>query len=228
MRQVQKFIPFILLTLISIPSWAVAQDADTILKRVRYQQTANEVKLRGKLRVDRETHPFVLTWDGGVMRYDFKLPAKAYLFRFGNSGANITEITRMGRDSIGRGRRDEELYDSGMTFEDLALEFLYWNNAQLLGDDFLRTRNVWKIRVRPGNRQSSYAEVILWVDKKTYALMRVEGYDRAGRLLKKMEVLEVQQLPETWALKRMRMEAYDPARGRVRQRSYLEIEGSAR
>jgi len=224
MRQVQKLILFLIpfLSLSFGFQEADAQDADKILRQVRYQQTNQEVQFRGKLRVGRETHPFVLRWDGGVMRYDFKLPAKAYMFRFDDRGADITEITRMGRKDVGKSRRDEELYESGVTFEDLAMEFLYWDDASYIGDDFLRTRTVWKIRVRPGGRQSSYDEVVLWIDKKTYALMRVEGYNN-GRLSKKMEVLEIQQLPETWALKRMRMEAYDE-RGKVRQRSYLEIE----
>jgi len=225
MRQVQKLILF-LIPILTLPlgiSELAAQDADKILRQVRYQQTNQEVQFRGKLRVGRETHPFVLRWDGGVMRYDFKLPAKAYVFKFDGRGADITEITRMGRKDVGQSRRDEELYDSGVTFEDLAMEFLYWDNARYLGDDFLRTRKVWKIQVLPGRRQSSYDQVVLWIDKKTYALMRVEGYKK-GRLSKKMEVLEIQQLPETWALKRMRMEAYDLERGKVRQRSYLEIE----
>ncbi len=226
MRQAKKISPLSFLLLIALPVGSLlAQDARAILEQVRYQQTAQAVQLRGQLRVDRESHPFELTWEGGVMRYDFKLPARSYLFQFGEKGAAITEITREGRDRIGQARREEELYGSGMTFEDLALEFLYWDEATLEGSDFLRTRDVWKIRVRPGGRPSSYAAVTLWIDKKTAALMRVEGYDAKGRLLKKMEVLEIQQLPETWALKRMRMEAYDPVKGRVRQRSYLEIDG---
>jgi len=229
MRQAKKASIPILLTLgfflvIGISPCASAQDANAILKQVRYQQSAQERKMSGHLRVGRDSHRFDLTWDGGTMRYDFKQPAKAYIFTFGDKSARITEVTRSGRETVGAGRRDEELYASGMTFEDLSLEFLYWTDARVLGEDTIKSRKTWKIGLRPGRSGSSYRDVTIWVDQSTYSLMRVEARDAQGKIARKMEVIEVQQTEDGWFLKRMRIESFDPKNGKVRQRSWLEMD----
>jgi len=45
------------------------------------------------------------------------------------------------------------------------------------GEETIRTRNCWKLELKPPSRQSQYSNVYLWVDKEGGALMRMEGYD---------------------------------------------------
>jgi hypothetical protein len=65
--------------------------------------------------------------------------------------------------------------------------------------------------------------VLLWVDKMSGALMRMEGYNWNGELLKRFEVVSAQKIERRWFLKQMRIEQFQPATNHVQARAYLEI-----
>ena len=54
-------------------------------------------------------------------------------------------------------------------------------------------------------------------------LFFMEGYDSAGKLIKRFEVVSAQKIEDRWYLKQMRVEKKDPQSGRVMARTYLEI-----
>ncbi len=53
--------------------------------------------------------------------------------------------------------------------------------------------------------------------------MRLEGYDAAGRLTKRFEVVSAQKIDNRWFLKQMRIEQLQPGTKHVQSRTYLEI-----
>ena len=112
---------------------------------------------------------------------------------------------------------------TAITYEDLALKFLYWPNARVLGDDSIRTRSCWKLQLQAPSRDSQYSNVLLWVDKQSGALMRMEGYDWNAKLFKRFEVVSAQKIDGRWFLKSMRIEELQPETGKVQARTYLEI-----
>ena len=65
--------------------------------------------------------------------------------------------------------------------------------------------------------------MLLWVDQRGGALMRLEGFDWNQKLGKRFEVISGQKIEGRWFLKQMRIEDYHPDTGRVRTRTYLEI-----
>jgi hypothetical protein len=68
--------------------------------------------------------------------------------------------------------------------------------------------------------------VRVWLDEESGALMRIEGYDWQGKLLRRFEVVSGQRIDGQWMLKQMRIERFDPKDGtRPADRSYLEITG---
>ena len=95
--------------------------------------------------------------------------------------------------------------------------------ARVLGEDNLRTRHCWKVQLRAPGRSAQYSNVILWIDQQGGALMRLEGYDWDLKLAKRFEVVSAQKIEGRWFLKQMRIEELDPATGKTRSRTYLEI-----
>jgi negative regulator of sigma E activity len=65
--------------------------------------------------------------------------------------------------------------------------------------------------------------VLLWVDKASGALMRMEGYDWDAKLIKRFEVVSAQKIERCWFLKQMRVEQFQPGTNHVEARAYLEI-----
>jgi negative regulator of sigma E activity len=112
---------------------------------------------------------------------------------------------------------------TGITYEDLALKFLYWPDARVTGENSIRSRNCWKLELKAPSRQSQYSNVYLWVDKAGGALMRMDGFDWKGQLAKRFEVISAQKIEDRWFLKQMRIEEFVPGTGKVQTRTYLEI-----
>ncbi len=67
------------------------------------------------------------------------------------------------------------------------------------------------------------SNVLLWVDKASGALMRMEGYDWNTQLVKRFEVVSAQKIEGRWFLKQMRIEQLQPGTNHVQARAYLEI-----
>ena len=212
--------------LIAIGAQSQAQnfpDAQGVLANVRLRQSRQQIDLRGQLRQDATIIPFRLVQNGPLIRYLFTNPEETLQLRLGANDSRLDEISRNGAEKITAAKLDEPVRQTAITYEDLALKFLYWPNARVIGADFIRTRNCWKLQLQAPGSDSQYANVTLWVDKDNGALMRMEGYDASGKLRKRFEVVSAQKIEDRWYLKQMRVEAIDPQSARVIARTYLEI-----
>ena len=133
------------------------------------------------------------------------------------------EVSRAGSETLTPAQLDRKIRGTNVTYEDLALKFLYWRDAEILGTEKTSNRVCWKLRLRPPLRQSQYSNVLLWVDKAAGALMRIEGYDWNGLLVKRFQVVSTQKINDRWYLKQMRIEQLQPGTNHVLSRTYLEI-----
>jgi hypothetical protein len=197
--------------------------AKEILSGARLQQAQQQVDLEGQLRENGRIVPFRLTQTGPVIRYSFTDPDEALQLRLGDTDSRLDEIDRSGVDRISGPEFDQQVRGTAVTYEDLALKFLYWPNAKVVGEESIRTRDCWKLQLQAPSRQSQYSNVLLWVDKQGGALMRMEGYDWDVKLAKRFEVVSAQKIEGRWFLKQMRIERFQPQTGKVEARTYLEI-----
>jgi hypothetical protein len=219
--------PAALLIGIFFATMAIGADAPPpareILDQVRLQQSQQQLDLQGQLRSDATVVPFRITQTGPVIRYTFTNPAEVVQLRLGEDGARLDLVLQNSTKKFSSSRLEEGVAGTAVTYGDLALKFLYWPDAQVIGADTLRTRNCWKLRLTAPSKDAPYATVLLWVDKDSGALMRMEGYDWKGQLKKRFEVVSAQKIEGRWFLKQMRIEEMEPATNKVRSRSYLEI-----
>jgi hypothetical protein len=192
-----------------------------LLAQVRLRQSQQQIDLRGQLRQEAKIVPFHLVQDGPVIRYIFSNPDETLRLRVGANDSRLDDIQRSGPEKVTR--LNHPVRGTAISYEDLALKFLYWPNARVIGSDFIRTRHCWKMQLQASAGDSQYGSILLWVDKESGALMRMEGYDSAGKMIKRFEVVSAQKIENRWYLKQMRVEAIDPQSGRVTQRTYLEI-----
>jgi hypothetical protein len=218
-----KQVTLVVAALISLsPAWGQNfPDADELLANVRLRQSQQQIDLQGQLRQEEKIVPFRLVQNGPVIRYIFNNPDETLQLRIGANDSRLVEITRTGSEKITR--LNEPVRGTAITYEDLALKFLYWPDARVTGSDFIRTRNCWKMQLQAPARDPQYGSILLWVDKDSGTLMRMEGYDSAGKLIKRFEVVSAQKIEERWYLKQMRVEKLDPKSNKVAARTYLEI-----
>jgi Outer membrane lipoprotein-sorting protein len=197
--------------------------ARDILSSVRMRQTQQQIDLEGQLRQNQTVVPFHLIQSGPVVRYIFSNPEEALQLQLSENDSRLDQISKEGVEKITPAQFDHKIRGTDVTYEDLALKFLYWPSGNIVGQESIRSRDCWKLQLRAPSRQSQYSNVLLWVDKASGALMRMEGYDWKGQLVKRFEVVSAQKINDRWFLKQMRIEQLQPGTNHVQSRTYLEI-----
>ncbi len=197
--------------------------AQDILASVRMVEARQQIDLQGQLRQNEIVIPFHLTQNGPLIRYSFTNPDEVLQLRLGQNSSRLDFVTDAGTQKFATGKLSQKIRGTSLTYEDLAFKFLYWQTARVLGEENVRTRNCWKLQLRAPSRESQYSNVLLWVDKASGALMRMEGYDWNAQLAKRFEVVSAQKIDNRWFLKQMRIEELQPGTNHVQSRTYLEI-----
>ncbi len=200
-----------------------APSAQQILASVRMIEARQQIDLQGQLRENDVVVPFHLIQNGPLIRYSFTNPDEVLQLRLGQNSSRLDLITDAGTQKFSASKLEEKIRGTSVTYEDLAFKFLYWQTARVLGEENVRTRNCWKLQLRAPSRESQYSNVLLWIDKASGALMRMEGYDWNAQLAKRFEVVSAQKIDNRWFLKQMRVEELQPGTNHVQSRTYLEI-----
>jgi hypothetical protein len=207
------------------PAPAAAINASDILRAIREGQADKHETLDGQLRTSAgKVFPFRLISNGPLVRYQFAGPPPVTVqVHYNDESSQLEEVSSAGgTERMTAMNFDKPILGTDLTFEDLALKFLYWSHASIEGDDTIRTRAAWKLLLTAPGHRTQYAKVELWVDKETGGLLRAEATDWAGHPSKRFEVISGQKIGGRWYLKQMRIEALEP-NGKVRSRTWLEI-----
>ena len=197
--------------------------ATEILDSVRMIESRQQIDLQGQLRQEDKVIPFRLVQNGPLIRYSFTNPDETLQLRLGEKSSRLDLVSEAGTEKVGVSKLKEQIRGTIVTYGDLAFKFLYWSAARVLGEENVRTRKCWKLQLRAPSRDSPYSNVLLWVDKVSGALMRLEGYDWNAKLVKRFEVVSAQKIEGRWFLKQMRIEQLQPGTNHVLGRAYLEI-----
>jgi Outer membrane lipoprotein-sorting protein len=197
--------------------------AKDILDSVRMIESGQQIDLQGQLRQDDVVIAFRLVQNGPLIRYTFTNPDETLQLRLGENSSRLELVSDAGTEKVGASKLQQKIRDTIVMYGDLAFKFLYWPTARVLGEENVRTRKCWKLQLRAPSRESSYSNVLLWVDKASGALMRMEGYDWSAQLIKRFEVVSAQKIEGRWFLKQMRIEQLQPGTNHVEARAYLEI-----
>lgn len=202
--------------------------ASAILASVREAQTAQQQTIRGRLRTGGKSMPFRLAADRGTLRWEFSDPPQTIQLRLQENDSRLEEITGGASKRVTAARFDDKVRGSDISYEDLAMKFLYWPNATIEGEQTMILRKCWIIRVEPPSKNDSqYTRARLWIDKETGALMQAEAFGADGRIARRFKVISPQKIDGVWLLKQMRIEGMEATRSGPADRAptYLEVDG---
>ena len=205
---------------------AEAPDARAILQTVRTAQTAQDLTVRGLLRFGGTRVPFRLVAEGGVVRWEFTDPPQALQLRFLEKDTRLEEITGGTVKKVGAAKFDDKVRGSDISYEDLAMKFIYWQGATVVGEANIMVTKCWEVRcVPPAKSDSQYGKVHVWIAKETGALMKAEAFGHNGKLARTFTVRSGQKIGGVWMLKQMRIESFEAGRSADRAPTYLEVDG---
>ena len=202
-------------------------DPLVVLRGVRESQTAIRQILYGKLRMGARKLPYTMVMNGKELRFEFPEAQppdpQVVTLSFGTKDAAVQVQSTTG--NVKRAQFGDEIAGMGVLYEDLAMRFLYWNKAELEGEERLMPPlylRCWKIRVhRPTGVRSVYKEVLVWVSQDNGGILKSEAYDDKGALVRRLKVVSIQGLGQGTTLKQMRIESPQNGGSFV----YLDVDG---
>ena len=203
-----------------------AQDAESILQSARMNPTTHPAALRAQIRGESSPTPLTIRLKDHVVSYEFVNPDQFIILTLNPSETKLSERVGGVSKPISATHLHDPIRSTGVTYEDLSLGFLYWPHPIIQGEQTIKTRPAWKIDLQAPATETLYGVARVWIDKESGAILRIEGYDRKGVLVRRFEVISGQQIDGLWMLKQMRIESFGPDNSHdAISRNYLEILG---
>lgn len=198
--------------------------AEKLLREARLRPTANPITLNAEIRGCEESLPLIFKIEKGQIEYDFRDPEEKVILNLGKNETSLTDLQQGKRSFLSSEQRYHEIRNTGVTYDDLSLGFLYWPHPKLTRSERLRgiTASVLELAPQAADH-GPYGSARLWLDENSGAPLRIEGFDKKGNLLKRFEVISAQKIDGLWTLKEMRIETFDPQTQTITQRRYLDV-----
>lgn len=204
--------------------------ADEVLKLVRFSYTLYNRDFKGALRMGiTKKVDFLLSLKPEAIRFIFNDPAQVVLLdtreqRFalyeGIDGAELKQVPAA--------KYGEAIRGTDVTYEDLSMRFLYWPGARIINQEKLKGRDTIRVGMRNPDGAGNYATAEVWIDKLSGGMMKMIGYDRSGRAIRKFEVLSGKKFGDIWMVDEMRIETVTGAAGgTVKSSTRMQIQSVA-
>jgi len=238
-----------------------SEEADDILLQARLSPTRSPATLRAQIRSEEKTSPLLINLKDHVISYEFRDPDQALLLKLRpestlllekkngrtlpiaqsrlhdqirDTGVSYQDLSLgflywphphlQGEETV-KTRLHDQIRDTGVSYQDLSLGFLYWPHPHLQGEETVKTRPCWKIDLQAPAGELVYGVTLIWIDKESGAILRIEGYDKKGLLIRRFEIVSAQKIDGLWILKQMRIESFPPGDSSPTSRVYLEVLG---
>ena len=217
---------FKIVLMITLSSLASAQTASEIMESVRQVTVLQkEQTLTGVLRIVANKVPFNLCLRGKDIQFTLNGGAEGFHLRLKENGQEFWDINDGKAKRFPANKIGASIANTDVTYEDLALKFLYWPKPQHAGSQKIGLENCWRIHVVNPEKTGSYREVSIWVTKKHRALARVVGYGpKPGRRpLKQFEIIDVMKVNGVFTIETMKVSMFDEQR-KVQGITYLEFD----
>lgn len=168
--------------------------------------------LHGVIESERESYPIQLILHDRKMIYDFENPPFQIQVEIQPERSVVARRRLKGEpwQPVSGRARMSPILDTDITYEDLCLDFMRWDQIRPLGTDHVKTLTAWAFDAYPPHGTSAYSRVRYWIAAEYYALLRADGYNAAGELVKRLEVNGVQRIGEAYVIKEMQISSFDP------------------
>ncbi len=180
--------------------------------------------LQGTVRTDKNKYPITLRTKGYELIYEFNdqplqireviSPENSIVQRRKNSNEPWVTLTDK--------EKTEKILDSDISYEDLGLDFIRWENVRPLGTDNIKTLPAWAFEATP-NGVSLYSKARFWISSDYDAFLRVDAYNQKDQVIKRVEVNGVQKIGKAYMIKEMQISTLIPGRELSSSRTYVEI-----
>lgn len=212
-----------LVLILSTPLTAFAQDAEKIMENVRQVAALqNNQALQGNIRKKSSRTPVSLFLEGGNIQFALNGGRERFHLRLNKNDQDLLLFNNGGWEKFPPQKLVQPIAGSDMTYEDLALKFLYWPNPRIVGQEKISMVDAWRIHIVNPDRSGRYREVSVWVAKKQMALMKVTAYNAARQPVKQFEITDIMTVNNVTTVEKMKVSTV--VNGRIAGSTYMEFD----
>lgn len=173
---------------------AAVQDGNSVT-RVKFtvrpspgaEPSVTQVQIKARRTADKSEVAYHVLWPADRKSESFALKQTRGGAASGQLLASAGQASR-----LDRGRMLDAALGSDLAYADTIENFFLWPKHSLAGNETVGNTNCVIIESRPGDSDASpYGKVRSWIDTRKMAVMRVEKFDRSGRLLRRIETTQV-------------------------------------
>lgn len=193
------------------------KDFNFVVARIYQRLDLADFTLNGVVRSDKthKQYPLLLQTKGHEMVYQFvgqPLQIRIQL----NPGAFTLERRTSSSgawSTVPASDMTKPIFDTDITYGDLNLDFINWDDVQPLGTDTIKTLDAYVFEAKPApSDHSAFAAVRFWVSKDYWTFLRVDGLNAKEQTVKRVEVQSVMNIGKFTVFKEMKVAAMDPER----------------
>lgn len=187
--------------------------------------------LNGTVRSDKtkKRYPITLLTHGHELVYKFQdqpLQIRVML----NPGAFTVEKRSSDKDvwaPVTTADRARPILDTDITYEDLGIDFVNWDDVTPLGTDSIKTLDAYVFDAKPGpNDHSRFAKVRYWVSSQYWCFLRVDGLNAKDQTVKRVEAQDVIKIGKYNVFKEMKVGTMAPDRNDIAlSTTFIDIDG---
>lgn len=204
--------------------------ADEVLRLVRFSYTLYNRDFTGVLQMGlTKKVPFLLSLKPEAIRFIFDDPAQIIYVDTRDQKFSLLEGVDGGEMApVSAAKYDEAIRGTDVTYDDLSMRFLYWPDAKVVRQERIKARDCVVVRVRNPDGSGAYATVDIWIDKQSGGMLKMIGYNREGRPIRRFEVLHGKKFGDVWMVDEMRIETISGATGgQIESSTRMRIQASA-
>jgi len=117
---------------------------------------------------------------------------KGEVFILRKSGEGTFKAADGTTAKLGAADMSKSVFGTALAYADVIENFFRWNNQSLAGTETVGKTECVVLESRPGGQDTSiYGRVRSWIDPRRMVTMRVEKYDKSGRLARRIETTQV-------------------------------------
>jgi len=186
---------------------------EEILRLVRTSYTLHDRDFDARLRKDFDFVPFKLSLKPNYLRFRFENPPHAIHLDTDQEELALREVLPGKNEPVPPERYGEAVRGTDVTYEDLAMRFLYWANPVVEAHESIKTRSAWKLRLNNPDDKGPYGHVLVWIDKISGGMIKMEGYSRGtpSKLIKDFEVSHGKKMDDVWIADVIRVRSFGDA-----------------
>ena len=196
--------------------------------RIFTQLNLADFTLTGVVKSGKKEYPIKLLTKGHEMIYEFQdqpLQIRVQL----DPGAFILEKRTSPTGawtSVPTADMGKSILDTDLTYGDLGLDFINWDDIEPLGTDNIKTMDAYVFEAKPGpNDYSPCTSIRFWVSKLYWAFLRIDGLNAKGQTVKRVEVQNVMQIGKYYVFKEMKVANMEPDKDDIaKSTTYIDIQ----